>query len=441
MKDFSVTNYNSYDMYWNYGYYYPHYLPFRGGTISTDTIQNQTNNVPQTIPQPDSVSFSANEQVQKQGLSTGAKIAVGAGIVTALAIGTDFIFCKGKHVKSIFGKNNKGNKPNNTTPPTNNDKPSGANKTKPKTPKPETAKAEEVKPEVVKPENAKPEGILVDKKFAEDILKFIDEIPKQVAELTAFAESIPNLSRSELAKIRHELNCFGSELDMLELASKKRLLSAEEELRLNYLNDKLKLVTEREKEIETALKDYNPADTVSRNSAISEHHEANGFNHLVRKAVKARTDNLKGLTENEIETEKLMMNIDKEFEQLPPISHDCIVYKGIAENPVLKMNNIPFKIIDNAKVGDIVVPDTAYTYTAFKRSLAEHWGGEGGRMDDKRIMMFEIYLPKGAKVSRNMEHGGEALMPRGAQYKLIDKKVAENGDLEVTLEYILPKAS
>ena len=31
-------------------------------------------------------------------------------------------------------------------------------------------------------------------------------------------------------------------------------------------------------------------------------------------------------------------------------------------------------------------------------------------------------------------------MPRGAQYKVLDKKVGTNGDIEVTLEYILPKS-
>ena len=65
MTDLSVTNYNPYNMYWNYGYYYPYYPSFRSAATSTNTIQNQTNNVPQMIPQPDSVSFSANEQVQK----------------------------------------------------------------------------------------------------------------------------------------------------------------------------------------------------------------------------------------------------------------------------------------------------------------------------------------------------------------------------------------
>lgn len=37
-------------------------------------------------------------------------------------------------------------------------------------------------------------------------------------------------------------------------------------------------------------------------------------------------------------------------------------------------------------------------------------------------MLEIIRIPKGARVSRNMEHGGEILMPRGAAYKLISKE-------------------
>ena len=102
MIDYSVTNYNPYNMYQNYGY----------------------------------PSFRANNQVRsetnKRKMSTGTKVAIGAGIVTALAVCSDFLFCKGKHIKSIFGKTgNKGgssgagkpninptNTPHTTTPST-----------------------------------------------------------------------------------------------------------------------------------------------------------------------------------------------------------------------------------------------------------------------------------------------------------------------------------
>ena len=141
-----------------------------------------------------------------------------------------------------------------------------------------------------------------------------------------------------------------------------------------------------------------------------------------------------------------MKRIDNQFEQLPPLEHDCIVYKGVSEHPdsVVKDYNKPFELMEKSKVGDIITPDSAYTYTAFEHSTAEQWGGEGARhlcMNGKefRIIMYEIHLPKGAKVSRNWEHRGEILMPRNAQYKITNKKVLKNGDIEVTLEYLLPE--
>ncbi len=54
-------------------------------------------------------------------------------------------------------------------------------------------------------------------------------------------------------------------------------------------------------------------------------------------------------------------------------------------------------------------------------------------------MLYTIRIPKGARVSRNMEHGGEILMPRGAEYRLISKQLRPDGKTDVTLEYILPK--
>ena len=52
--------------------------------------------------------------------------------------------------------------------------------------------------------------------------------------------------------------------------------------------------------------------------------------------------------------------------------------------------------------------------------------------------MYTIRLPRGAKVSRSLEHGGEVLMPRNAEYRVVSKTVKGN-HTEVTLEYILPK--
>lgn len=269
-------------------------------------------------------------------------------------------------------------------------------------------------------------------------------------ELNEFSKNMSNMSRTELATEKYELCKWGSEIDDLRKIKKENGLSEAQQIRLNYLINKLDLIFQRYEEIEKLLMPFNPTDTVSDISEIPEHHNVFGFNQSVREAIESRANNFKGLSEEKIKTvlenEKLIEKLDKDFEQLPPLEHDCIVYKGLSEqlNSYLKNYNNAFELMQKAKVGDVVVPDTAYTYTAFYRSTAENWGGEGARHvykdgKESRIMMYEIYLPKGAKVSRNFEHRGEVLMPRGAKYKIMDKKVLKNGDMEITLEYILPE--
>ena len=88
------------------------------------TFRSQT--VPVENYQQDTVEF----EKKKQYLSVGVKAAIGIGVATFLAVGADFIFGKGKHVKNLLGKL-KGNKV----------KPEGKPKVKPEI-------KTEVKPEV-----------------------------------------------------------------------------------------------------------------------------------------------------------------------------------------------------------------------------------------------------------------------------------------------------
>lgn len=121
-------------------------------------------------------------------------------------------------------------------------------------------------------------------------------------------------------------------------------------------------------------------------------------------------------------TYKDMLQIDRQFNTLSPLEKDCIFYRGVGKK------YIPTLI--NGKIGDIVVPDKAYAYTAFNRVLASGFGNG---------TMLTIHTPKGAKISRNLEHGGEALFPRNAQYKLLSKGQTPDGNWRIELEYILPK--
>lgn len=394
-------------------------------------------------------------KTEKEQISLGRKITVATIFATIFAIAGDLIFCKGKHIKSILSnlKCNKSTpkitaevKPKVIPEVKTEVKPVAKLEVKPEIEtevKPVTKL--EVKPEIeteIKPE-VKPESKTVVKLENPAINEAKLKAEK---DLELLSKEIPSMSRSSIAQQRVELNGFGSEIHMLEIKGNKEGLSELENIRLDFLKRKLSLLEEREKQIAQSLQKYIP--TTSDNSAVSMHHYINGENPRFRDAISSKSKKPGELSEGQIKNlermEKRMAQIDKEFEQLPPLEKDCIVYRGRAENPVLKNTNVDFAIMEKANVGDVVIPDSGYSYTAFNYDTANIWC-HSGRMTDinnnpLRTIMYEIHLPKGAKVSRNLEHGGEVVMPRGAQYKVLDKKVASNGDIEVVLEYILPKA-
>ena len=176
---------------------------------------------------------------------------------------------------------------------------------------------------------------------------------------------------------------------------------------------------------------------------IKDHHYIHGQNHYYRETA----DKIKGLgkTKKDYTREEFkqlseemkdeimentyfinnynrMLDIDKRLAELPPLEKDCIFYRGLSSR------HIP--CIMNGKIGEVVVPDKGYAYTAFDRSLAAAFSGDA---------YLVIKTPKGARISRNMEHGGEALFPRNAEYRILSKFKTPEGKWEIELEYILPE--
>ena len=166
-----------------------------------------------------------------------------------------------------------------------------------------------------------------------------------------------------------------------------------------------------------------------KTTQVPQHHQINGYNNSIRYAINS-VEKGKPLDEEDKWALNLVKKLDEAFKNLPPLEDDFIFYRGRAFNFMTDRFNQDFKVIDGAKAGDIIVPDKAYSYGAFKKELADNWS---------RDMMMEIHVPKGAKVSRNMEHGGEVVFPRGAEYRLISKEKDNKGVLQVVLEYILPE--
>lgn len=192
------------------------------------------------------------------------------------------------------------------------------------------------------------------------------------------------------------------------------------------------------------LERYRP--TVCEGSQVPMHHDINGHNSNIRYVINhlsipeeklSRSDRIK--RENSLARIK---EYDEAFQKLVPTEKPYVVYRGRTENTIIERFNYDFKIMEEAKVGEIVTPDKGYSYCAFNKSLADNWGfyGKTVASDDEvsRALTYEIHIPQGAKVSRNLEHGGEVVMPRNAHYLLKNKKVSENGDIYAILEYILP---
>ena len=166
------------------------------------------------------------------------------------------------------------------------------------------------------------------------------------------------------------------------------------------------------------------------NCQVPSHHDIDGMNNLIRGVGKLKKGKV-GITGMQGGYEAV--RVDNEFARLVPLEKDCIGYRGVRRG-INELRDEPYRIVSNAKVGDIIIPDQGCGYAAHNIDLAERCVGKEG-------MLYTIRIPKGARVSRNMEHGGEILMPRGAEYRLISKQLRPDGKMDVTLEYILPKSA
>lgn len=175
----------------------------------------------------------------------------------------------------------------------------------------------------------------------------------------------------------------------------------------------------------------------AKGCAVPMHHDLNGDNFIIRSTIK--DIRLNSLTERE----KLYLDLtlpeiyrtDKAFSKLIPLEKDVIGYRGRTVHPFISRFNEDFEIVKRAKVGDIIIPDEAYSYWGFEEGLARNWAPY--RCENPTIM-YKALIPKGARVSRNLEHGGEIVTPRGTPYRVVSKEVKGN-HTDITMEYLLPE--
>ena len=319
MSDYPSINFNPYNMYndWSYNY---NYSAFRGVQNSSTPFDSQSN---VNLQNPtDTMSFRATEHIKtkQKNDSYWWESCIGAVVATSLAFGADFLFCKGKHVKNLWGKLK-------------------GNKTKPDV-KPEVK--QDVKPEVK--QDVKPE---IKQEVKPEIQVYKDpNIPYKEADgVKDFADRYNLTLRCRDYNLRHGINLPDNE-------------------KFRQLNTQVE-------------------------------------------------------------------QIDKIFKKATPLDKEYVVYRGL-DIPPAGQNNPIFseykKLMENAKIGDVITPDAGYSFVGLRSNNIGDYCASG---------IMEIRLPKGTQfVIRNE---WEAMMPRNAQYKVIDKTIGNDSRIKYVLEYILPK--
>lgn len=133
----------------------------------------------------------------------------------------------------------------------------------------------------------------------------------------------------------------------------------------------------------------------------------------------------------------MMDNADAEFKKLPKSIFKRTFYRGMVSTTDRIDDGI--KAIQNAKIGDIVIPDYGYAYATTNKSIGEGYAFvDRPNWEGPRVLM-EIIAPRGSQLSRKPTHLNEVVFPRNAKYQIIDKK-EENGITKVIMKYVLPKS-
>lgn len=132
----------------------------------------------------------------------------------------------------------------------------------------------------------------------------------------------------------------------------------------------------------------------------------------------------------------MMNKADADFKKLPKSIIKHKLFRGMASTSDRVDDGI--KVVQNAKIGDTIIPDYGYAYASKSKSIGKDYAFVDRQEWQGPRVLMEIITPKGAQLSRNTRHLKEVVFPRNAKYQIIDKK-DENGVTKVVMKYILPK--
>lgn len=201
--------------------------------------------------------------------------------------------------------------------------------------------------------------------------------------------------------------------------------------------------TPKTEEIQQTIKnsEAKPEPVVNKNVEINRNISAaeedmffetvNQYNPSIRSAHYAEANGRAIKPEYKKDIEDTMKELDALFEKSTPLAHEQVVYRGLGTSFCPGFKNFE-KILKDAKIGDVIVPDSGYQYVSWNKTLANQYAGN---------MFLEIHLPKGTKM---IHHGqefipealGESVLARNARFKVLQKETEANGRLNYVLELV-----
>ena len=365
---------------YNYDYHNnSHWVPVNRGYTSNITFGQKT--------------FSPTTP-QNKGSLTGTDVAKGIGILTGIAIACDFLFCKGKHFKQIANgvddlfKTKKGASVKSSKSATSNTAITTTTVTKPNV-------VESAKSSVTQP--VKNTGVETSAPNASEIIN--TSVSKTVVTKPQITETVnPSLAQSDITQ-------------KVETAT-------------NIATDSVK----------TTINEIKNVEKLNPNISYQEAHRAKIFaderNTIIRQREYIKANG--GTLPTNAHTEKLeaeIREIDDMFKKATPLDKEYVVYRGLdIPAAAFRPHDISYvNLINNCKVGDIIKPDAGYTFVALeKANVMGNYAARG---------LFTIRVPKGTKLIYH--DGWEALMPRNAEFKVMEKTIDNNGKINFVLEYIV----
>lgn len=92
-------------------------------------------------------------------------------------------------------------------------------------------------------------------------------------------------------------------------------------------------------------------------------------------------------------------------------------------------------MLRDAKKGDRIVPDGSYAFISKSRKVADDFARYINGEPSENSVVMEIILPPGSKISKNPFHLKEAVLPRNAEFEILDKTESD-GVVNVLAKYI-----